>query len=57
MVWLIILLCRILCLVLPLLISVAYLTLIERKVIASIQRRKGPNVIGFLAYYNHLQMF
>jgi len=47
MVWLIILLCRILCLVLPLLISVAYLTLIERKVIASIQRRKGPNVIGF----------
>lgn len=33
--------------VLPLLISIAYLTLIERKVIASMQRRKGPNVMGF----------
>lgn len=36
-----------LCLLLPLLISIAYLTLIERKVIASMQRRKGPNVVGF----------
>ena len=36
-----------LALLLPLLISIAYLTLIERKVIASMQRRKGPNVIGF----------
>lgn len=34
-------------LLLPLLIAIAYLTLIERKVIASMQRRKGPNVIGF----------
>ena len=33
--------------ILPLLISIAYLTLIERKVIASMQRRKGPNVVGF----------
>lgn len=31
----------------PLLISVAYLTLVERKVLASMQRRKGPNVVGF----------
>jgi NADH-quinone oxidoreductase subunit H len=38
---------RILAVVIPLLIAVAYLTLIERKVIASMQRRKGPNVIGF----------
>lgn len=37
---------RVLLLVLPLLIGVAYMTLIERKVIASIQRRKGPNVVG-----------
>jgi NADH-quinone oxidoreductase subunit H len=28
------------------LLSVAYLTLMERKVIASIQRRRGPNVVG-----------
>src|SRR6187549_1934654 len=38
---------RVLSLILPLLIAVAYLTLIERKVIAAMQRRKGPNVIGF----------
>jgi NADH-quinone oxidoreductase subunit H len=30
------------------LIAVAYFTLFERKVIGSIQRRKGPNVVGFL---------
>ena len=35
-----------------LLISVAYFTLAERKIIASIQRRRGPNVIG---YYGLLQ--
>jgi NADH-quinone oxidoreductase subunit H len=34
-------------LVLPLFIGIAYLTLIERKVIAAMQRRKGPNVVGF----------
>lgn len=37
---------KILGLVLPLLIAVAYLTLTERKVIAAIQQRKGPNVVG-----------
>lgn len=37
---------RIILLILPLLIAVAYMTLVERKVIASIQRRKGPNVVG-----------
>jgi len=30
----------------PLLISIAFFTLAERKVMAAIQRRKGPNVIG-----------
>jgi NADH:ubiquinone oxidoreductase subunit H len=34
--------------VVPVLISVAYLTLAERKVMGSIQQRKGPNVVGFL---------
>lgn len=33
-------------LVLPLLISIAYFTLVERKLLSSIQRRKGPNVVG-----------
>lgn len=31
---------------LTILISVAYLTLLERKVMAAIQRRRGPSVIG-----------
>lgn len=33
-------------LILPLLIGVAFLTLLERKVIAAIQLRRGPNVVG-----------
>ena len=31
-----------------LLIAVAYFTIAERKLMAGIQRRKGPNVIGFI---------
>lgn len=37
---------KILGIIVPLLIGVAYLTLAERKVMASMQRRKGPNVVG-----------
>ena len=37
---------RIIAFLVPILISVAYLTLAERKVIASMQLRKGPNVVG-----------
>jgi NADH-quinone oxidoreductase subunit H len=33
--------------IVPLLIAVAYVTLLERKVMASMQQRRGPNVIGF----------
>ena len=31
----------------PLLIAIAYFTLAERKIIAAVQRRKGPNMFGF----------
>ena len=34
-------------LVLPIIITVAFYTLAERKIIAAIQRRSGPNVVGF----------
>lgn len=39
---------KILAIVIPLLISVAYFTIAERKFMGSIQRRRGPNVIGFV---------
>ena len=39
---------KILAIVVPVLISVAYFTLVERKLMGSIQRRRGPNVIGYL---------
>lgn len=34
-------------LIIPLLIAVAYFTLIERQVLAAVQRRQGPNIVGF----------
>lgn len=37
---------KIFTILIPLLIAVAYLTLAERKIMASMQRRKGPNVVG-----------
>ena len=33
--------------VVPVLVCVAFLTLFERKILASVQRRRGPNVVGF----------
>jgi NADH-quinone oxidoreductase subunit H len=37
---------KILLIIVPLLIAVAYFTLAERKILGAIQRRRGPNVIG-----------
>ena len=34
--------------IVQLLICVAYFTLVERKFMGAIQRRRGPNVIGYL---------
>jgi len=39
---------KVLSIVIPLLISVAYFTLAERKIMGSIQCRRGPNVVGYL---------
>ena len=44
----IILILKILSIIVPLLIAVAYFTVAERKIMGMIQRRKGPNVIGYL---------
>ncbi len=37
---------KILMIVAPIMLSVAYLTYFERKVIGAMQLRKGPNVVG-----------
>ncbi len=42
----IIIVAQIVAIIVPLLLSVAYLTYAERKVIAAMQLRKGPNVVG-----------
>ena len=42
----VIILIQIVAIVLPLLLAVAYLTYAERKVMAAMQMRRGPNVVG-----------
>jgi NADH-quinone oxidoreductase subunit H len=34
--------------IVPILIAVAYFTIAERKIMGAIQRRRGPNVVGFI---------
>lgn len=44
----------VLCVILPILLSVAFMTIIERKQLAAHQRRVGPNTVG---YFGVLQPF
>nr|AHX02484.1 NADH dehydrogenase subunit 1 [Riquetophycus sp. HSY-2014a] len=44
--FLIITLLKIILIIVPLLVAIAYMTLAERKVMAAMQRRKGPNIVG-----------
>ena len=48
MLLIIILILKILGIIVPLLIAVAYFTIAERKIMGAIQRRRGPNVIGYI---------
>lgn len=43
---------EILIVIVPTLLSVAFMTIIERKIMGSMQRRIGPNIVG---YYGVLQ--
>src|SRR5438105_12548866 len=45
---------EVLLVVVPALLSVAFVTVAERKTMASMQRRLGPNIVG---YYGLLQAF
>ena len=48
MIFILVTILKILSIVVPLLISVAYFTIAERKIMGSIQRRRGPNVVGYI---------
>ena len=51
LVYLFTILLKIIGITIPLLLGVAFLTLAERKVMASMQRRKGPNVVGIMGVF------
>jgi len=44
----VIILLKILSITIPLLLAVAFFTVAERKIMGAVQRRRGPNVIGFI---------
>jgi NADH-quinone oxidoreductase subunit H len=45
---------KILLIIVPVLVAVAFFTVAERKIIGAIQRRRGPNVVGFFGLFQAL---
>ena len=41
-------------LIVPLLLAIAYFTLYERHILAALQRRQGPNIVGFYGLFQPL---
>ncbi len=41
-------------LIVPLLLAIAYFTLYERHILAALQRRQGPNIVGFFGLFQPL---
>ncbi len=41
-------------LIVPLLVAIAYFTLYERHILAALQRRQGPNIVGFFGLFQPL---
>jgi NADH-quinone oxidoreductase subunit H len=54
MVKFILIILRSLIIIIPLLLSVAFFTIAERKIMGSIQIRRGPNVVGYLGFLQPL---
>lgn len=46
LIYILISLLKVLLLIVPVLVAVAFFTLVERKIMATLQRRRGPNVVG-----------
>jgi len=40
--------------IVPLLLSIAFFTLYERQILAALQRRQGPNIVGFYGLFQPL---
>lgn len=48
MIKILVIIIKVLAIIIPVLIAVAFFTVAERKIMGAIQRRRGPNVVGFM---------
>ena len=54
---LLIIISQIMAIIIPVLISVAFLVYAERKILALIQLRKGPNIVGPFGLFQSFDQF